>query len=529
MNRLIALVGGLLVAASLPPWGWWPLAVVGIAVFETSVIRLDRSGVMTRRSFFVAGWLFGVGWLAPGLAWMWFLTAPGYVIAVALFASLHGAAAALAPRGGLGSGSGDGLGGGLGVVARPAAHTLAEAIRMVMPFGGVPLATLGISQVAGPLGVLARLGGVLLITWATLQVGIALARVFAAARPATARPAAAQPANDTARMPTLVAAATAIVVLALTGLAYVAPDGSDTGDEMTIAAVQGGGPQGTRAINTPDQVVIDRHIEATRTIPDDAGRTGDVDLVLWPENVIDVDGIPFEGSPAHQQVIDEAARIGAPFSVGVTEDAGPGRFTNAQVVVTPEGDIVSRYDKVRRVPFGEYMPFRDVLASLGAPVDQVPNDAVAGTGPALLTAPTAALGAVDMGVVISWEVFFGGRAREGVEAGGALVTNPTNGSSYTWTILQTQQVASSRLRALETGRWVVQVAPTGLSAFVSPTGEVFDRTAVSEQAVITRTIELRDGATWYVRIGDHPVVVLLVLTLIASWLLQRRLRSRSAA
>ena len=102
-------------------------------------------------------------------------------------------------------------------------------------------------------------------------------------------------------------------------------------------------------------------------------------------------------------------------------------------------------------------------------------------------------------------MFFGGRAREGVKAGGELIINPTNGASYTGTILQTQQVASSRLRAIETGRWVVQAAPTGFSEFVTPDGDVIDRTAVSEQAVIRHVVELRTGRTWYVTLGDAPV------------------------
>src|SRR4029078_7205915 len=105
-------------------------------------------------------------------------------------------------------------------------------------------------------------------------------------------------------------------------------------------------------------------------------------------------------------------------------------------------------------------------------------------------------------VVISWEVFFGGRVRDGVEHGGEWVINPTNGSSYTWTVLQTQQVASSRLRAIETGRCVAQAAPTGFSAFISPDGDVYDRTSVSEQAVLSRTLALRPGKTSYVTPGD---------------------------
>ena len=186
--------------------------------------------------------------------------------------------------------------------------------------------------------------------------------------------------------------------------------------------------------------------------------------MLWPENVIDVED--FATSDELAAVAAEAARLGVPFAVGITEDVPgrPGRITNAQVVVTPDGEVTSRYDKVRRVPFGEYVPLRGLLEALGAPVDQVPTNAIAGTEPAVIDLPDG----TRLGVVISWEVFFGGRAREGVKAGGEALLNPTNGASYTGTIVQTQQVASSRLRAIETGRWVVQAAPTGFSEFVTP-------------------------------------------------------------
>ncbi|MFN5605876.1 MAG: apolipoprotein N-acyltransferase, partial [Actinomycetes bacterium] len=180
-----------------------------------------------------------------------------------------------------------------------------------------------------------------------------------------------------------------------------------------------------------------------------------------------------------------------------------------------------RYDKVRRVPFGEYMPMRGLLRSLGAPVDQVPRDAVAGTTPAVLDFRTD-VGDERTAVVISWEVFFGGRAREGVALGAGFIINPTNGSSYTWTVLQSQQVASSRLRAIETGRWVVQVAPTGFSAFVSPTGDVFARTGVSERAVISRDIAVRTGDTVYVRLGDKPWIVALAVVLLGVLRARRR-------
>jgi apolipoprotein N-acyltransferase len=473
---LLAVGAGLLVALSLPPWGFWPLAFVGVALFEVSL-----GDQPTSRQRAARGWLFAAAWLFPGMGWMWFLTAPGYLVAGSLFAGLHALAAVVAPTG------------AWRVLGRPAAHALVEGVRLVVPFGGVPLATLAIGQASGPLLDVARVGGVILLSWVVLQVGFALG---------------AMPARHSL---TGLLAATAVV-----GLALVAPRGADTGSSLRIAVVQGGGPQGTRAINTSAREVVDRHLAATALVPSAGGETS-VDLVLWPENVVDV--VSFVDSRERGEIAAEARRIGAPVLVGITEDVAPsadlpvGGFLNAQVVVTPEGEVTSRYDKVRRVPFGEYMPLRDVLASIGAPVDQVPRDAVAGIGPAVLDLP----GGERVAVVISWEVFFGDRARDGVSHGGEVIVNPTNGSSYTGTILQSQQIASSLLRAAETGRWVVQASPTGFSAFITDDGQVIDRTSVSEQAVIIDEVPLRTGTTWYVALGDLPFWVLMAAALAFTW------------
>ena len=471
-HAAISLGAGALVAASLPPWGWWPLAFAGIAVLD-QLVADQPAGVRFRR-----GALFSVGWLAPGMGWMWYLSAPGYVAAVAMYAALQGAALAIIPAG------------RWRWVALPAALTVAEAIRFSFPFGGAPLASLAISQVAGPLAPLARIGGPLLLTWATLMVGVGLSMLW----------------ERRDWRPVLAIAPVAVLL----AIAFVAPDGTPTGRTIEVAFVQGGGPQGTRASNTRARDVVERHLAATRTLAPGP------DLVVWPENVIDV--ARFETSVERDEVAAEAERLGVPIIVGITEEAvGRDAFVNAQVVVLPDGTISSRYEKVRRVPFGEYMPMRGLLKSLGAPVDQVPRDAVAGTGPAYLDTPEG-----RVAVVISWEVFFGGRARDGVGKGGLFLINPTNGSSYTGTVLQSQQVASSRLRAIETGRWLVQVSPTGFSAFVTPDGDVRQRTGVSEQAVRTEEIELRDGSTIYVRIGDLPIVGLAALVLLASWIVLRR-------
>jgi apolipoprotein N-acyltransferase len=487
-----SLLAGLIVAFSLPPWGFWPLAIAGVMVFE-----LALGGRPTWRQCLLHGWLFGAGWMFVGMCWMVQLTVPGYIAAATIFAGAHGLAAVVAPKG------------TWRVIGRPAAHTLVEAVRFSFPFGGVPLASLGISQAGGPLVGPARVGGVILLTWIVFQIGFALAG-----------PAPAVPRIARRRRPSATAAPHGLVALAVIAVVYVlaamAPTGSDTGETIRIAAVQGGGEQGTRAIDVPARVVFERHLEATQEIEPDPA----LDLVLWPENVIDINDEPFEGSALADEVAAEATRLAVPFAVGVTEDADqtgrgePGQVTNAQIVVTPEGELTSRYDKVRRVPFGEYVPLRGLLEALGAPVDQVPTNAAPGTTPAVIGLPDG----TRLGVVISWEVFFGGRAREGVKHGASVIVNPTNGASYTGTIVQTQQVASSRLRAIETGRWVVQAAPTGFSAFVSPSGEVHQRTSVSEREVITREIALRDGRTWYVSLGDGPWIAAVLATFgVALW------------
>lgn len=480
-----AIVAGALIALSLPPWGWWPLAFVGVALFAS----ITRDNSLRARQNFALGTIMAISWFAPGMAWMWFLTSPGYVIAVLLYASMHGIATAISSRSSRRE------------IVAPLLHTLVEALRFSFPFGGVPLASIAIGQAASPLANLARLGGVLLITWFVFRVGFLLSR---------------QPQRHRARM---LAALVGLVIAAM-----FAPHGTNTGEVIRVAAVQGGGPQGTLAANTNSRDVVERHLAATRAIT-----LGDrIDVVIWPENVIDVPS--FATSLELSEITAEAKRLNAQFVVGVTESVGDSHFINAQVVVNTLGVVTDRYDKVRRVPFGEYMPYRGALRSLGAPVNLVPRDALAGKGRAKLdlvglAQPNADLisGNVRLSVLISWEVFFSGRAHEGVRDGAQLIINPTNGSSYTGTILQAQQVASSQLRAIENGRWLAQVSPTGFSAIVDPNGRVHERTGVSEQRVIIYDLPLRLGDTIYSRLGERPII-LLMLAISAILLLADRRR-----
>lgn len=480
LRRLLvgSFVGGLLVCAALPPWGWWPLSFLGIGIHGGPLLRRQ----WRNRDAFFAGALFGIGWFTPSLAWMWFLTPPGYVATVVLFAGAHGGASALASV----------LAARLThrrAFALAASHTLVEAVRLSFPFGGIPLATLAIAHADSPVARLAPVGGVLLVTYAVLRASLGPGRL----------------------------AALTLLVVSLP-LAGAADRTRATGESVRLALVQGGGPQGTRGVDTDFREVFERHLAVSRLVePGDA-----VDAVVWPENVINVP--VFEGSTEHDEIAAEAARLRVPLVVGVTEDAGPGRFTNAQLVVEPDGTVSGRYDKVRRVPFGEYVPFRAALASLGAPVHLVPNDAVEGSTPAVLD-----IAGVRAAVAISWEVFFAERVDEGLDAGAGVILNPTNGSSYTWTILQSQQVASSKLRAREQGRHVAQVAPTGFTAFVDDDGHVRSRTSVGEARLVVGDLDVREGATLYGAIGDGPLVIALAGWLVVVAFRERKRRARLPA
>jgi apolipoprotein N-acyltransferase len=461
-------------ALSPPPWGFWPVAFAGLFLVDRAVAGAP-AGARFRR-----GWLAGVGLLGPSTLWMLVFTPPGYVVQVVVFAALLGGCLALVP------------GDRWRWLALPGAWTLFEAVKGRFPFGGVPLSELAIGQVGGPLGGLARVGGVLLIALVTVAGGVALSAAW--------------------ERRWRVAGGVLAGMVVAAGLAAVAPSGETTGRTISVALVQGGGEQGTTDEETDDRAVFLAHLEASEAVPEGT------DLTVWPENVVNVDG-PIATVREGGELAALARRKDTTLVVGVVEGEGEDHFRNAAVVFAPDGRIIARYEKVRRVPFGEYVPFRGVLEGIAG--DALPDkDAIVGTTTNTLDTPAARIG-----VVISWEVFFGDRGRDAVNGRGEvadLLLNPTNGSSYTGTLVQTQQVGSSRLRAIETGRAEAQIAPTGFTAFVSPTGEVQQRTGVGEQKVLTQDMPLRTGRTLYLRWGAWPPFLLALALLVAARVLAVR-------
>ena len=498
----------------MPPWGWWPLGIVGLALWVELLTEPRR----WRRAVLSA--LAAVAWLAPSTVWMADFTLVGWPVAVTGFAAMHAAAGAIVPHD------------RRRWVAFPAAFALAELLRWNWPFGGVPIATVAMAQVSGPMAGTARIGGALLLVWLTAVAATILA-MFATRRPRSA----------------LIGAT--ILVVTVTAAAY-APQGSPapphttpapphttptpphtTDASIRVAAVQGGGQQNTRADLCAQRDVFERHMQVTRS-----QIIAPVDLIVWPEDVVHLspaDAVApnrcgnqrlLKAPEVRDRISDLARDTGAVLLAGFFE-RNPDDISNRNYVAAfdASGAVVDEYEKHWLVPFGEYVPLRSLIERFSNEVPSLDVRPGPADKPAVVQTPLGPLG-----VSISWEVFFGHRARSAIgnsdegkhttgNSGGLLLLNPTNGSSYWLAILQSQQIAASRLRAIETGRWVVQAAPTGFSAVITPSGEVVERTGISESRVIQATVVLRSGDTLAVRMGVLPVAIAaaLTLTLCTAW------------
>lgn len=519
---LPSLAAGVLVALSVPPFGWWALAAFGLGGLAWRLAGLPARGRL------LAGLLFGIGMFGPTLVWMTAFNAAGYGAVVVLEAAFFALAALVVPPG-----RGRAL-------AFPTAITLAEAARSAWPLGGLPMGGIPLGQAGGPLLPAARLGGFLLVTGLAATAGVVLAEAAHAigstrsAHPhRLAAPGAPWPRRQRwAFSPPLAgptppghvapgrgrghagaALVAAGLMAAILGGAVPAPAGGPALSSLRVAAVQGGGPRGLRAIYQDPTVVYRAELLPTEALHPP------LDLVLWPENVIALDQ-PVATSPVVDQVGRVARALGTTLVAGVTIPVGRARFLNQAVAWAPSGQVVGTYEKVHRVPFGEYVPGRSFLRHV-VNLSDVPRDAIPGHGPGLLPTPAGPLG-----VMISYEVFFASRARAAVAAGGQLLVVPTDTASYTSSLVPTQEVAADRLRAVEEGRDLVQASPTGYDTMVDARGQVLARSRLGGQQVIEGTLSRRGGRTLYSLAGDLPELALGGAMLVAAWALTVATRRR---
>jgi apolipoprotein N-acyltransferase len=486
----IGVASGMLIGLSIPPFGWWPLAWLGFAGLAAT---LPGTGLVERM---LLGAGAGLGQYGLGLFWVHEFSILGWVLLTLVECAFWVAAAAAVP-------TGRRICVALGV---PSAFVLAEWARDRYPLGGFPMGSVALGQASSPLAPSLRIGGSLLLSGVTVAAGVATAGSLHALRAwleARAR-SAPHACRDVRRTTALVALAGAAVVSVVL-VADASPSGAGGhAAPLTVGLVQGGGARGTRAIYTDPQTVFVRTLVASNAL------LGPLDLVVFPEGVLQ-SHIPYTQTVDAEDIAALARRTGATVLVGVEQDVGIRRYRNEIVAWSPDGRIIGSYEKNHLVPFGEYVPYRSLITKFVS-IPQVPYDGIPGHGPGILRTPAGPLG-----IMVSFEVFFDGRARGAVRAGGEVLVVPTNTASYRSTQVPTQELAASRMRAWETGRWVLQVSTTGYTAVVSPRGRVVVRSSLGEEDVLQATVPAELGKTWFVQFGDAPTPIGALLVLGLGW------------
>ena len=474
-----AAVSGALVALAFPPYDWWPLAPVGIAL-----LVLLCQGQPAGRGALI-GLVHGLATFVPLLSWLTVIGPDAWLLVALLEAAFLALTGALLPavlrlRGWP-----------LWVACLWVAQELA---RDTVPFGGFPWGRLAFAETDSPFTSYAALGGAPLVSFATALCGALVA-------------AAALQRSSWARAVPLAAAA-----LAVPAVGALLPVGAGEGRPVTVALVQGGVPgTGMTPFGEREQV-LRNHVDATHELAADvrAGRVPQPDLVVWPENASDID--PFR-DPAASALIDGAVRdVGVPVLVGAVLDGpGPDHVSNTGIVWDPATGAGARYVKRHPVPFGEYIPFRAELTPLVKRLDQIPRDFYAGDRPGNLT-----VGPARVGDVICFEVAYDGLVRDVVRGGAQLLVVQTNNATYNGTGQPPQQMAMSRLRAVESGRDVLVTATSGISAVVRADGTVAAQAPERVSRTLVSQVQLRDGRTLATRVGAWPEWLLAAAGLAAA-------------
>ncbi|MBI9000419.1 apolipoprotein N-acyltransferase [Corynebacterium sp. CCM 9185] len=470
VRLLLALGSGVLVYSSYEPLGWWPAGIVGMALLYVALApwraralksspRL-RTGVFLAFSHSIALYLLLLPWIGELVG-----AFPYAALAVteSLYAIVLGLGVAAAAR--LRSGP----------VLYAFIAVAVEWLRSSWPFGGFAWVRLAWGQIDGPLRFLAPIGGPALVTFGTVMTAAGIAALVLR--------------GDRYKALALIT----IPALAAAG-SWVATPGSDadTG-QITVAAVQGNVPRLGLDFNAQRRAVLANHTRVTETIGEP------VDLVVWPENSADVN--PF-ADPQARALVDEAVRsAGAPVLVGTLtrDDVGD---RNTVVVFDPITGPGEWHHKKYLQPFGEWIPYRDLLRPLSPYVDRA-GDYKPGDGDGVVHIRVPATGeTIGVGVSTCYEVAFDAAGRDAVKAGARILTTPTNNATFGFSDMTYQQLAMSRMRALELDRAVVVAATSGVSAIILPSGNVTASTRIFTPAVLTETLPLRDRLTFAARHGS---------------------------
>ncbi|MEV5886834.1 apolipoprotein N-acyltransferase [Streptomyces sp. NPDC052020] len=485
LPAVAAAFSGALLYLSFPPRTLWWLAVPAFAVLGWALRgRGWKAGLGL-------GYLFGLGFLLPLLVWTGVEVGPGPWLALvaieAVFVALVGAGVAAVSK--LPAGP----------VWAAALWTAGEAARARVPFDGFPWGKIAFGQADGVFLPLAAAGGTPLLGFAVVLCGFGLYDLVRLAPRAR---------HTRAVRRGAAAAALLSVAVPVAGAVAARPLVSDEAEDgtATVAVVQGNVPRAGLDFNAQRRAVLDYHARETERLAAavEAGEVARPDFVLWPENSSDID--PFANADA-RAVIDAAARaIGVPISVGGVVERD-GKLYNEQILWDPAKGPVDIYDKRQIQPFGEYLPLRSLIGAINSEwTSMVRQDFSRGGEPGVFT-----MDGTRVGLVTCYEAAFDWAVRSEVADGAQMISVPSNNATFDRSEMTYQQLAMSRVRAVEHSRTVTVPVTSGVSAIIMPDGRITQQTGMFVAGSLVREVPLRSSQTPATRLGVLPEIALVLV------------------
>lgn len=458
----LSALGGAVLDTGFPDQNLWPMAIVGTAAMLLALAgRGYWSGVLVGLVGATTFWLTNIHWLTLYLG-----PVPWLALALLQAVFMAFAAGALAVVLTRGTRAWPGRFGRM--IAVPAVvaalWTGRESVTNVWPYGGFSWGRLAVSQSMSPLADLAAWVGFAGLTFVVAFLAAVLAQAFR---------------EISIPAPTRISVVAGLAVAAIVFPAWPAPTQGTT----RVAAVQGDADAGLFAqYNSGD--ILNDHVSATLPIIDE-----DVDMVVWPENASDVD--PTRSAQSAKVLNYLSSAMDAPFIVGTITQPSDGVFYNSSLLWRSGEGATQVYDKVHPVPFAEYMPNRAFFRMLAPDlVDLVSRDYSIGQRPNVFD-----IDGVLAGISICFDITDDSLANEMIDRGAQIILAQTNNADFGRTDESQQQLAATRLRAIETGRSVVNISTVSASAIIAPDGSTIDALTDFEPGAMVDDVPLSSTVT----------------------------------
>ena len=337
------------------------------------------------------------------------------------------------------------------------------------PYGGFPWARVGMTQSESPLATLSSWVGVAGLGFLMVFTVAVMIEVFR---------------TRAWRRPLLLAVPALLLALLILVPAYP----TTVSGTFRVGAVQGNGPTGYFDTRAPYEV-FEAQADATEPLIG-----AELDLLVWPEGALDYD--PFLDPSTARKLSYLSHRAGAPILAN-RATARDDLFFNTSLLWGVEGGEVQTHDKRHPVPFGEYIPHREFFRAIVPDlVDLVKREYSPGTDH-----PVMVVGEAVIGLAICFDVIYDEVIREGIDGGAELLVFQTNNADFRGTDENLQQLAFARMRAIETGRWVVNVSTVGTSQIIRHDGSTVSSLGTDVAGALLEEVELRTGRTAGVTLG----------------------------